>query len=596
MRYELLVSLALGLTAACDPPPVARPTSTLPPALAAPGPASPNARGAPLLAELAAQLQPEWAQFLEDCRTRLPPEHALNRATLAATAELAIDRDGKVSLVGLQGSGSRDFDRAVQGVVASARKVAAPDVALHSDDDLVHVTWLFARDRRQAGAASAQVIDVARPLAEVTERLLGRGELERAAARIARAPATDPARATATERVMIEVLREVVTAARSPGARRAAVEAIGKANVTQLASELHPLLSPTTATELRLAALAAVKELDDLSSAELIVAGLKADLSGDPQLAVAEVEALWFLGDVGRAQAEALVQRTLDAVKPSGRPPLAALAALAWFRIPALDAKLTGWFARGDAGTRAAVCSALSDPDQRALVARGLRDRDARVRAACLARLRGLAVRSPVGIHLDDLGDAIITRVRELARDRDHAVRAGAVGVLVDFDARDPARETARRIAAALRDPSPEVRAAAAWGANEAEFEALLVDPDPEVRRKAMSVQAYVPGLNDLRLREFRAIEESERLAIRRAAVDDAAPVRIIAINTGILDEPTLEKLATDDIPEVASAALVVLVEQRGRAAATSALLARLAGGAGAHERVRIALAWLLAR
>lgn len=595
MRHELLAAcLALGLTAACDPPPVARPASS--PPLAAPGPADPNARGAAVLAELGARLQREWGQFLEDCRTRLPPEHALNRPALAATAELAIDHQGNVSLVGLDRSAAPDFDRAVEGVVRAVAKVAPPDGALVSDDDLVHVKWLFARDHRQAGAATAHVIDVEQPLAEVTERLLARGELERAAARIARAAPSDSARAGATERVMIQVLREVVTAARAPNARRAAVEAIGKANVTELAPELHPLLAPTIATELRVAALASVADLDDRSAVERIVAGLTADLTGDPQLAIAEVEALSSLGGDAGVQAEALVRRSLDAVKASARPPAAALAALARFRIPALDAKLTGWFARGDAGTRAAVCTALSDSDQRTLVARGLRDRDASVRAACL----GAISRSGPDLYkrLEEFGDAIMTRVRELARDRDHAVRAAAVGVLADVDARKPARVTDPRIAAALRDPSPEVRAAAAWGVNADEIQTLLGDTDPEVRRRAMLVLSYVPGsVGSLAaMQELRPIDERDQASIRRAAEDEAAPVRIVAISTGLLEEPTLEKLATDDAPEVASAALVVLVERRGRAATTSALLARIASGAGEHERVRIALAWLLAR
>jgi hypothetical protein len=57
-----------------------------------------------------------------------------------------------------------------------------------------------------------------------------------------------------------------------------------------------------------------------------------------------------------------------------------------------------------------------------------------------------------------------------------------------------------------------------------------------------------------------------------------------------------LTRLAGDDSPEVATAALVRLTTLRGRTAATPDLLARLAEAAPASlERVRIALAWLLA-
>nr|HEX4316929.1 hypothetical protein [Kofleriaceae bacterium] len=42
----------------------------------------PRARGAAYLAQIAVQLQPAWGQFLEDCRTRLAPTHALNDRAL----------------------------------------------------------------------------------------------------------------------------------------------------------------------------------------------------------------------------------------------------------------------------------------------------------------------------------------------------------------------------------------------------------------------------------------------------------------------------------------------------------------------------------
>jgi hypothetical protein len=57
-----------------------------------------------------------------------------------------------------------------------------------------------------------------------------------------------------------------------------------------------------------------------------------------------------------------------------------------------------------------------------------------------------------------------------------------------------------------------------------------------------------------------------------------------------------LARLAGDDSPEVATAALVRLTALRGRTVATPDLLARLAEAPPASlERVRIALAWLLA-
>ena len=67
--------------------------------------------------------------------------------------------------------------------------------------------------------------------------------------------------------------------------------------------------------------------------------------------------------------------------------------------------------------------------------------------------------------------------------------------------------------------------------------------------------------------------------------------------NAGVLTAPeVLARLAGDASPEVATAALVRLTALRGRQAATSQLLARLADApAASPERARIALAWLLA-
>src|SRR5262249_29774725 len=151
----------------------------------------PMARGASYLNQVALQLQPGWGQFLDDCRLRLSASHPLNELTLAATAELTVDRRGKVASVALPPSGNPDFDRAVPDAVADAAALAAPRGELLSDDDRVHLRWLFARDRRQAGPATAQVFDVELPVSDVVDRLLGQGDLVRAARRLARAPAGD---------------------------------------------------------------------------------------------------------------------------------------------------------------------------------------------------------------------------------------------------------------------------------------------------------------------------------------------------------------------------------------------------------------------
>jgi hypothetical protein len=130
----------------------------------------------------------------------------------------------------------------------------------------------------------------------------------------------------------------------------------------------------------------------------------------------------------------------------------------------------------------------------------------------------------------------------------------------------------------ASEDPAPEVRAAFAAVATEAELQALVADREPDVRAAGLA-----------------ALGDRAREAGGRAAGDPAAVVRRAAI--AVLDDAALlARLAGDDSPEVATAALVRLVGLQGRAAVTPRLLDQLAAAPpGSMARVRIALAWLLA-
>jgi HEAT repeat protein len=193
---------------------------------------------------------------------------------------------------------------------------------------------------------------------------------------------------------------------------------------------------------------------------------------------------------------------------------------------------------------------------------RGLRDPDATVRATCAD-----AASREGRVHPDP---ATLRRLRELARDRDRSVRARAVAALAALDPAHAVR--------AADDPAPEVRAAFAAAATEAELVALLADPAPEVRAAALI-----------------ALGDHAGDAALRAAGDPSAVVRRAAIDT-LADPDALARLAGDDSPDVATAALIRLTALRGRAAATAPMLGRLADAPPASpERARIALAWLLA-
>jgi hypothetical protein len=201
------------------------------------------------------------------------------------------------------------------------------------------------------------------------------------------------------------------------------------------------------------------------------------------------------------------------------------------------------------------------------VIERGLRDRDATVRAACvvttyaetarrLARLAGFA--------------GIRKRLRELVRDRDAEVRAEAVRALTILEP--------DRVPDMTGDPAAEVRAAYARVPG-ADLKVLIEDRDPDVRAAAWTVLAV----------------SRDKLAAH-AAADSAAQVRRAAVPAVDSDDVLLRLATSDDDADVRTAALVELAGRRGRAGSSDLLLQRLADApAGSAERVRTALAWLLA-
>ncbi|HEY1555011.1 MAG TPA: TonB family protein [Kofleriaceae bacterium] len=548
------------MLAACGAPPappakpvvVERPM----PKLLAPMPADPGARGAAYLAQVALRLQPGWGQFLDDCRLRLPESHPLNRLELAARIELEIDGAGRITDVQLATSGNPDFDRAVRDALADASPLPAPPPDLMSDDDRVHVRWLFARDRRQAGPATAEVAFVELPLGGVIEYWLDNHELARAARRIATAP-PDDVRTAAIQALALAVLEEAFRKTEDAGVR-AALDAVRAAKLRELAGDVHGFLAPTFDADLRRSAIATIRALNDTGAVSELARHLAEDLH--TQLAAAEAAALVSLGS-GQVAATALAA----ALDTPGDPDPVALEAAGSVAVPQLAHRLAGWSARGDARTRAGVCAVapLADPAHAARwIDAGLRDADATVRARCA---------EAAGVH--GIKPAL-PRLRELTRDRDRTVRARAVTAIA---AVYPAH-----LPHLADDPAGEVRAAyaAALATDSAELRALADDRDAEVRAAAWAA-LVAAGVHD---------------AGARAVHDPSPEVRRAAVPA--LPDDVVERLASaDDSPDVRGAALVEWARRRGRTASEPVLLARIAETQrGSPDRVAAALAWLLAR
>ena len=554
------LGFVLLIATACGPPPASNPPfeHSAMPRLLAPAVIDRSARDAGFLTSVALQLQPGWGQFLDDCRIRLPQTHALNRMTLAATAELVLDRTGAVLSVELaKSSGNRDFDRAVKDAIAEATHLPVPPIDALSDDDRVYLSWVFARDQRQAGPATAVIEQHDLPLHEAIARMLQRGELARAVLRITRA--RDDDRAAATTLVAIAALREAL-ASLDTSAQRSAVEAIGVATITQLAPEVRALLE-SASDELRIVAMTTAAALDDRAATESIARQLRRDVAEHRRLALAETRALVELG--ARAEAEDAIAKAL-----AGGPNPIALEAFALVPRAGLLPQLSSWLAKGKATTRTAVCAAVTGvtlPAAVDLVARGLHDADATVRATCAAAAAETSIRDK------KLLERWRAELVALQRDRDRAVRASALGAVALVD---PAH-----LDRGFEDPAAEVRAAYARASvDPVVLHALADDRDADVRAAAIAslVAARDPG--------------------EPALTDPAPQVRLAAI-AGSHDDAGLRQLArSDDVPEVRTAALVRLARHLGRAAMTDELLGLLGlAQPESADRVRIARAWLLA-
>ncbi len=554
MRAAWALIVAAGCGAAAS--------DRLAPRLAAPDTLDLRTPGADYLTTVASRLQPGWSQFLTDCRQRLAASHPLNKMSLAATAELVVDSVGHVVVARIaSSSGNADFDHAVGDVIADANELAVPPRELLADDDRVHLRWLFARDRRQAGPATATLVNVELPLATVVPRLLSDNELPRAARRIANAP-TGSERSAATRRLMIAALAEALGGA-DERVRHDALDAVARARANELAPNVRALIVDTTEAELRADAIATAAGIGDADAAPRLLADLASSLAEQPTVALAETRALVTLG---RGPDAASVIASALQTSPGSSAALAFAIAPTLDRVPALAAR----FARADAPTRAVLCGALAASSAGfAAIGAGLRDTDATVRASC-AEAAGTLGRSAT---------RLVPRLAELVRDRDRSVRARAVGAI---GAIDPQRLQT------VDDDAPQVRAAyaralAAIPARAAALHALTEDRDPDVRAAAWRALAALPA---------GAIAAADAI---RAAGDVSPQVRLAVVPV-LADDATLQRLVTDDAPELRTAALVRIVALRGRTASEAELLAHLAASPSASaERVRIALAWLLA-
>lgn len=548
-------------------------------ALPPPPPLPDTAPDRAYLESIASRLQPAWSSFLEDCRTRLAAEHALNDPSLETSLLLVLRPDGTIiDIRSEKASGNEEFDAVALEVASDLGAVDAPPRHRVSDDDRVYLGWRFARDQRQAGPVQASWQSVTLPLEEALPKLLAGGQIGIAAARLKEAalPAAD------IETYLQELADAVVAAglaSNKPVEQVLALRGVAHGKLKARASEARALVGSAEA-EVAIAAIDALAAIGDSDDIERL-SNLALDAPGvNPSVRAAAARALATFGrsDDAADQATANLRSENEEKRRAACAVLATLPAAS--AVPALIAILE----RGGQTTREERSAAVVALGRQAretgkatkALLTGSTNADAAIRAASMEAIAS-AARAGMKNRI------AYWRALELLKDRDERVRAASISAAA---ALDPARFAAE-LAKIRAGGSKQVIGSLA--------EVLGVVPGPVSLARLLDLAA----ISDTTMRVWAAKglklrSEAEAKAAMERLVADASPeVRVAAIGSTTSDE-TLRSLLEDGSPRVQARALAALTRRGGRANTAGVLVASLARpGAGAETRLLWIAAWL---
>jgi HEAT repeat protein len=146
--------------------------------------------GANYLRDLHAHVHKRWSDnFLRLVGETQEASNPLNTPDRSAEVDLLIGADGQlVSSTVSRPSGFPGFDDAILDVLKDAVPFPKPPLAVRSDDDNLHLHWLFARDQRRcAGVTMTRVYD---PIETAMPKLLRAGRRDEALNRVSLARAS----------------------------------------------------------------------------------------------------------------------------------------------------------------------------------------------------------------------------------------------------------------------------------------------------------------------------------------------------------------------------------------------------------------------
>lgn len=407
---------------------------TPPPPLEKPLPPADDKLGRVYLESVHHQIGDPWRTFLDDCRLRLPPNHPLNTSTLSAVLHLSIDVEGKLHGAAMeQPSGQPEFDEAAQEIVREAAPFPPPPPELISDDDKVHIMWLLARDRRQAGVATAEVRNFKWPARRSVPKYLAQNDITTASMRLLEElqrdkPATSEQVKMGTQ-IAEAAIRESL-ASEQASAQLLAVKSAGAARLVSAAEGFRRIIDTSVDTEIRAHAIRALGDIGDHGAAQLLISVLDtAKGSGVGGKVDASIAAAIALAALGRAPvAESTVLKWFRT--PEKESLWAALLVMSEFPVPAavpVLAQITGDELRSR-DVRMAACIALGVSTTRTTASKNMKvlrkrfdDKDAAVRTACI---EGVARATRGGVKNRFTYWQLIERIK---KDRDERVRAAAV-------------------------------------------------------------------------------------------------------------------------------------------------------------------------
>ena len=554
-----------GSVVASDPVPPPLPTDFQPgPALGAPDTVGSEADGRDYLIALGQALQPRWASFLEDLRTRLSPSHELNASGLESVLLLSLNQDGVLVEVKLEtASGAGDFDAAAMEVARDAQPYPAPPPGLASDDGRFRFRWLFARDRRQAGPATAGVVIQRWPLAKAIPELIAGKRYKQALARM-KGEQGD---------ITVHVDR-VATAVLVSGLESRSLVALAGVSGSRFEATVKQVFASANSKELIEASIAALGRTVTKASDIAIMTG-----DDDAFIARAAAKAL-----AARGQGDLAVPSiALRLSKSSSR--WSALAVLG--EVPAASAVggLTKLATGRDRALRLAAIRGLgvsarasgATSSARGPLIKLLKDRDARVREAACAALADSAAGGSPRRRL------AYWAVIELVRDRDRSVRGACARAAASLEPRMFAKELYRL----GKDQSPPVQLglASSLGA---------VPGLPALGRLTRLASAKEASVRAAAARSLAQRSEPQARGTLAAMVSDGdADVRLAALGANA-SIPVLETALADTSPKVRRAAFSRLAKMSPADFAHRAAV--LMHNAAPDERTALAAAWLGAR